>query len=72
VHRKNRFNHPNAHTRIIAKRAETLFKHIPLRRVVVGEVILEADLQRVGSFQRSLFPSKHELVEQALEAVSSG
>ncbi|MEZ4686752.1 MAG: hypothetical protein R3B47_12000 [Bacteroidia bacterium] len=69
AHRKNRLEHPNAHTRIIAQRAETLFKQIPLRRVLVREIILEADLQGAGSFQQHLFPSKHELLDRAVDAM---
>ncbi|MFK7972374.1 MAG: hypothetical protein AB8F95_18540 [Bacteroidia bacterium] len=64
VHRKKQLAHPNAHTRVIAQRSEALFKQIPLRRVVIRSIILEADFQGSGSFQPSLFPSKDELLDR--------
>lgn len=72
VHRKKALEHPNAHTSVIAQRAETLFKKLPLRRVAVRKIILEADLQGEGSFQPSLFPSKHELLDRAVDRVCAG
>jgi DNA polymerase-4 len=55
VHRKKRFAHPNAHSRVMVQRAELLFKQLPLRRVVVREIIVEAELGGAGTLQPSLF-----------------
>lgn len=69
VHRQQKFAHPHAHTRILAQRAEALFKQIPLRRVVIREVSLEAQLGGKGSLQPSLFPSKQERLDHAIDAL---